>query len=55
MREKKKFQGNNNTWEIFSWGNFPGQITLIITLPTYLFINLFCFEFLVVNEFLPNF
>ena len=55
MREKKKSQGNYNTWEKFPWENFPGQIMLIITLRTYLFINLFRFKFLVANEFYPNF
>ena len=39
MREKKNQE------------NFPGQITLFIILPVYLFINLFCFKYLVANEF----
>lgn len=50
MCEKKTSQENCNTWE-----KLPGQITLIITFPTYLFINLFCFKFLVANEFFSNF
>ena len=40
MCEKKKFHEN-----------FPGQITLFITLLIYLFINLFCFKYFVANEF----
>ena len=55
MQEKKKFQGNYYTSEKVPWKNFPGWITLIITILTYLFINLFYFKFLVANEFFPNF
>ena len=44
MREKKKFQEN-----------FPGQIRLFVTLPIYLFNNLFCFKYSVANKFFPNF
>ena len=55
MCEKKTSQENCNTWEKLKLENFPGQIMLIITFPTYLFINLFCFKFLVANEFFSNF
>ena len=44
MRKKQKFQEN-----------FPGQIRLFVTLPIYLFNNLFCFKYSVGSEFFPNF
>ena len=58
MCEKKKFQGNYNTYNnynTFPCENFPRQITLFIILPTYLFINLFCFKYLVANKFFQIF
>ena len=54
MREKKKIREIIILGKNFHGKIFPGQITLIITLPSYLFINLLCVKFLIANEFFRN-